>query len=94
MNEQQIKEPVARDGWRSLEPYLGKDVANKEVVLLDDVKALLAASPTQPRPQPLTTEQIDAIFNEHHNPQDEPWTNWRRFARAIESMGITTQGTK
>lgn len=30
-----------RDSWRELEPYMGSDVPNREVVLLDDVKALL-----------------------------------------------------
>jgi hypothetical protein len=54
-------------------------------------KAMLAASPTAPPPtQPegheaLSDERIDAIFNDNHNPQESPWVNWRRFARAIES---------
>jgi hypothetical protein len=52
---------------------------------------LCAASPTAPPPtQPegheaLSDERIDAIFNDNHNPQESPWVNWRRFARAIES---------
>ena len=29
--------------WRELEPYLGKDVPDREVVLLSDVKGVLAA---------------------------------------------------
>jgi hypothetical protein len=50
-----------------------------------------AAFPTQPRPQPLTTEQIDAVYR-------EVWstvTHTKRlsaFARAIEAKhGITAQ---
>jgi len=43
------------------------------------------------QPTRLSNEQIDAIFNENHSPQDEPWTNWRRFARAIEAAVITAQ---
>lgn len=42
---------------------------------------LLATPPTAPV---LTEAEIDAIFNEHHDPQETPWANWRRFARAIE----------
>jgi hypothetical protein len=34
--------------------------------------------------QPLSDEQIDAIFAASHNVKDTPWLNWRTFARAIE----------
>jgi hypothetical protein len=48
--------------WRELEPYLGKDVPDREVVLLSDVKGVLAA----PQPQKLSDERIlrhlDAIL--------------------------------
>ena len=40
---------VPVDCWRELEPYLGKDVPNREVVLLSDVKGVLAA-PQPPAP--------------------------------------------
>ncbi len=36
--------PAAGEQWRVLEPFLGKDVPNDEVVRLSDVKALLAAT--------------------------------------------------
>lgn len=32
---------LSRDSWRALEPFLGADVPNREVILLDDVKSLL-----------------------------------------------------
>lgn len=35
----------------------------------------------------LTDEQIDAIFAKHHNPEQSPWVNYRRFARAIAATG-------
>ena len=34
--------------------------------------------------QALTDKEIDAIFAGLHNPEQTPWENWRRFARAIE----------
>ena len=38
----------------------------------------------------LSDEEIDAVFSANHNPQDEHWANWRRFARAILARaGIT-----
>ena len=50
------------DCWRELEPYLGKDVPNREVVLLSDVKGALAAQ----QPPKLSDERIlhhlDAIL--------------------------------
>lgn len=49
---------VPVDCWRELEPYLGKDVPNREVVLLSDVKGVLAA----PQPEPLSDERILDIW--------------------------------
>ena len=53
---------VPVDCWRELEPYLGKDVPNREVVLLSDVKGALAAQ----QPPKLSDERIlhhlDAIL--------------------------------
>lgn len=43
----------------------------------------------------LSDEEIDAVFRANHNSQDEPWVNWRRFARAILARaGITPQAGK
>ena len=54
---------VPVDCWRELEPYLGKDVPNREVVLLSDVKGALASAPLPPK---LSDERIlhhlDAIL--------------------------------
>lgn len=48
---------------------------------------------TTPPPAPVLSDaEIDAIFNEHHNPQETPWDNWRRFARAI--LGRARRGAK
>ena len=49
---------VPVDCWRELEPYLGKDVPNREVVLLSDVKGALAAPP----PPKLSDERILEIY--------------------------------
>jgi hypothetical protein len=37
----------------------------------------------QPAHSAMTDEQIDAIFHANHNPEESPWVNWRRFARAL-----------
>ena len=36
---------ATHDAWRGLEPFLGKDVPDSEVVLLSDVKAMLTTPP-------------------------------------------------
>ena len=51
---------VPVDCWRELEPYLGKDVPNREVVLLSDVKGALAA----PQPTRLSDERIYQVWGE------------------------------
>ena len=67
---------VPVDCWRELEPYLGKDVPNREVVLLSDVKGALASAPPAPK---LSDERILELFDEHSTPDRWPFG----FARAI-----------
>ena len=62
--------------WRELEPYLGKDVPDREVVLLSDVKGVLAA----PQPPKLSDERIREIWIEHGLDDEDV----EGFARAIE----------
>lgn len=42
----------------------------------------------------MSEAEIDALFNEHHNPQETPWANWRRFARAVEQATFARLGVK
>jgi len=42
----------------------------------------------------MSEAEIDALFNEHHNPQETPWVNWRRFARAVEQATAARLGVK
>ena len=67
---------VPVDCWRELEPYLGKDVPNREVVLLSDVKGVLAA----PQPPKLSDERILEIYDDIFMQKAGPVA----FARAIE----------
>ena len=75
---------VPVDCWRELEPYLGKDVPNREVVLLSDVKGALAA----PQPTRLSDDRILSIgkrfLDRGYYPFEglQPWVY--SFARAIE----------
>lgn len=68
--------------WRELEPYLGKDVPDREVVLLSDVKGALASAPQPPR---LSDERILEVYAEVSG---RPVTMGKNriidFARAIE----------
>ena len=63
--------------WRELEPYLGKDVPDREVVLLSDVKGALASAPQPPK---LSDERIREIWVEHGLDDEDV----EGFARAIE----------
>jgi hypothetical protein len=84
--------PQPRDGYC--------DVCGRFVPIDVETHYCVHASPTAPPPtQPegheaLSDERIDAIFNDNHNPQESPWVNWRRFARAIESALRAQQDTK
>ena len=83
---------VPVDCWRELEPYLGKDVPNREVVLLSDVKGALAAPP----PPRLSDERILEVYEEakaNWNAQADQCNQWSDLgvdevvtlvARAIE----------
>ena len=83
---------VPVDCWRELEPYLGKDVPNREVVLLSDVKGALAA----PQPPRLSDErilEIAARAEAQWNAAADQYNQWRELdsdeitiliARAIE----------
>ena len=78
--------------WRELEPYLGKDVPDREVVLLSDVKGVLAA----PQPPKLSDERIlelAARAEAQWNAAADQYNQWRELdsdeitilsARAIE----------
>ena len=43
---------IVRKAWRTLEPYLGKDVPDSEVVLLSDVRGMLATIAAEKGVQP------------------------------------------
>lgn len=43
------------------------------------------SSPPPVQPVALTDDEIDAIFQRNQIPEDSPWVNYRRFARAIAS---------
>jgi hypothetical protein len=61
--------------WRELEPYLGKDAPDREVVLLSDVKGVLAA----PHPPRLSDERILEIYEEakaNWNAQADQCNQW------------------
>ena len=78
--------------WRELEPYLGKDAPDREVVLLSDVKGVLAA----PHPPRLSDErilEIAAKAEAQWNAVADQYNQWRELnsdeitiliARAIE----------
>ena len=68
---------VPVDCWRELEPYLGKDVPDREVVLLSDVKGALASAPQPPK---LSDERIREIWVEHGQDDEDV----EGFARAID----------
>lgn len=58
---------ISVDSWRGLEPYLGKDVPEQEVVLLDDVKNMIAAGYS---PEPLSDERILTLIGFETMPED------------------------
>jgi len=87
-----LRDIANNHGWGVCEEAAQEiDEMEETYALLFKENATLRARVEELR-RALSDEQIDAIFNAHHNQQDDPWTNWRRFARAIESAhGITTQ---
>ena len=58
---------ATHDAWRGLEPFLGKDVPDSEVVLLSDVKAMLTTPPATDQSEqhlgmvPADVEAINSI---------------------------------
>lgn len=66
--------------WRELEPYLGKDVPDREVVLLSDVKGVLA-TPQSPK---LSDERIFGLLKQVDPHAVRLPLGFKQFARAIE----------